>query len=338
MRIPTALFKTVRRRDPFSVRQLPFLARLFRTAFRTRRRLSKRFVGKPAKRLFNVLYHTLGMGGTGTFALEIGGTPRPFPFNARNTQFSALFLPQHDAGYESETAALLDVLCPDGGTFVDVGANWGFYSLFLASRPGFAGRIHAIEPWPPTFADLSTCVAETGLAGTVTCHNVALSAEEGRAAMGLPDGLQSGLARLSVGTRGDPEVDLKPLDALDVGAPDVIKIDVEGHEAAAIAGARSVLERHRPHVIFESWIEKHDPEITFAPFRALAEMGYVFFQPAWSEPDAGGRHAVDGVPGGEAVIALVPITAEQRFLLADQINAVAVHAERLDDLAALFQD
>lgn len=338
MTAPKPLFKPVPRRNPFSVQALPFIAQLFRVAFQPRRRTSKRFVGKPAKKLYRFLYHTAGMGGTGTFALQRNGTRRTVPFNARNTQFAALFMPQTADGYESETATLLDVLCPDGGTFVDVGANWGFYSLYLAARDGFHGAIHAIEPWPPTFADLTTCVHAAELDGTVTCHNIALSEKEGRAAMGLPDGLLSGLARLSAGTAGGPEVDLKPLDALDVGTPDVIKIDVEGHEAAAIAGARTILETHHPHVIFESWIEKHDPEITFAPFRALADRGYVFFQPAWSQPDEGGRHAVDGVPDDAPVLALIPITPEGRFLMADQINALAVHESRLDELARLFDD
>ena len=42
-------------RTPFSDPELSLLSRVHRAAFRVRRRLSKRFVGKPAKRLFKLL-------------------------------------------------------------------------------------------------------------------------------------------------------------------------------------------------------------------------------------------------------------------------------------------
>lgn len=330
------LFKSVNRRHPFAIADLPFLARLYRAAYAQRRRLSKRFVGKPLKRVFGLLYHGFKMGGTGIFTLTVAGQRRPVPFNARNTQFAALYLPQNADGYESETAALIDVLCGNGACFIDVGANWGFYSLYLASRDGFQGTIHAIEPWPPTFGDLTRCIEAAGLADTIICHNVALSAEAGDATMGLPDGMQSGLARLSAGGADGETVTLTPLDALDLPVPHVIKIDVEGHEAAAIAGAKTILSMHHPFVVFESWNERKSPETTMTPFRALAELGYVFFLPAWSRADMGGRYAVADLPGMENILAVTPFTPELRFMLPDQINVLAVHRDRLDDLAVSF--
>ena len=46
-----------------------------------------------------------------------------------------------------ERRALTGSLRPDG-VFVDIGANVGWYSLFVASQAGPASRILALEPQP----------------------------------------------------------------------------------------------------------------------------------------------------------------------------------------------
>src|SRR5262245_38215202 len=57
-------------------------------------------------------------------------------------------------GYEPELMHLLDLLVPDDGTFLDVGAHWGYFSAFLGSRPGFNGVIHAFDPVNVTYVGL----------------------------------------------------------------------------------------------------------------------------------------------------------------------------------------
>ncbi len=87
-------------RNPFMVETLPWLSRLHSAAFKPRRRLSKRFIGKPAKRLFRLLMG-LGAKGTGHFSLILPDGPRLVEFNARNTQFGALYQPQCQPLYGS---------------------------------------------------------------------------------------------------------------------------------------------------------------------------------------------------------------------------------------------
>ncbi|RAU23445.1 hypothetical protein CU669_04810 [Paramagnetospirillum kuznetsovii] len=156
------LRREVSLRNPFRIEMLPWLSRLHSAAFRPRRRLSKRFIGKPAKRLFRLLMG-LGATATGHFSLALPDGPRRIGFNARNTQFGALYQPQSQPLYEAETSALLDLLVGDDDCFVDIGANWGWYSLLVASRPGFKGKIHAFEPFPSTFSDLIGGVRGAGL-------------------------------------------------------------------------------------------------------------------------------------------------------------------------------
>jgi len=134
-------------RNPFEVESLPFLAQVYETAFRPRRRVSKRFIGKPAKQLFRFLL-ALGVKGSGRVRVETPAGSRTILFCACNTQFGTLYMPQNKPIYEPETSALLDRLVGDDDVFFDVGANWGWYSVLIAARPTFHGTVHTFEPFP----------------------------------------------------------------------------------------------------------------------------------------------------------------------------------------------
>jgi len=324
------LRRNVMLRNPFKVEALPLLSRLHCAAFRKRRRLSKRFVGKPAKRLFRLLM-ALGVKGTGRFSIALAEGKRLVDFNARNTQFGALYQPQCQPVYEPETSALLDLLVADDGCFVDVGANWGWYSLLVASRPGFNGHVHAFEPFPSTFADLAGIVRSARLDARITCHDVALADSIGSSTMAFSDGIQSGLARL--GEAGGITIRLVTLDSLTLPPPDVIKIDAEDHELEVLKGAQSTIEQARPYVVFENWLHRDRPALTMDPFHWFMERDYCFFHAGWvaDNPDfifSDLRATHDG----RATLGLLPFLAAQRFHLPSQLNVLAVPVERLDDL------
>lgn len=59
--------------------------------------------------------------------------------------------------------------------------------------------------------------------------------------------------RHDVATRIVPQVTLDAFAEERRIVPDLVKIDVEGSEIAVLEGARRLLERARPLVIFESW-------------------------------------------------------------------------------------
>lgn len=317
-------------RNPFIIEGLPFLSLVHRAAFSKRRRVSKRFIGKPAKRLFKFLTKR-GMTGEGAFTLEVGGSQRRVRFNARNTQFGALYLPQSQPLYEPETSALLDRLVGDTDVFLDVGANWGWYSLLIASRPGFEGIIHAFEPFPSTFADLASVVRQAGLEMVIQCHDVALADKAGEISMGFSDGIQSGLARM--GEAGGVTVRMVRLDDVGVNAPNVIKIDAEDHELDVLQGADATIAAARPTIVFENWLHRDNTDLTLAPIRFLAERGYRFFYPGWVAKD--GDCIVTDL-ARPPVLALVPMLVAQRFQLPSQLNIVAVPVERMDAFKARF--
>jgi FkbM family methyltransferase len=270
----------------------------------------------------------------GMLSLAVNGGERRFSFNPLNTQFHSVYAPAHANGYEPETAALIDRLLPSDGVFFDAGANWGHFSLFAASRRDFRGDIHSFEPMPSTFRDLQESILETRLEGVIHAHNLALSDAGGESRMVIPDGRHSGLATISKDGSGVP-MQRAPLDSLPLPKPDVIKIDVEGHEAAMLRGAAETIEKSRPMIIFES-ASHTASEPVFSPFAELEKHGYRFFLPAFAREENAMRHLVgygdSGGVTGEATLVLVPFEPQTRLLMTAQFNVLACHGERLADL------
>lgn len=141
------------------------------------------------------------------------------------------------------TALLAEV---DSDTVVyDVGANVGFYACLLGT---VAGSVHAFEPNPHAVADLRRNVARNGL-DTVHVHDAAVSDVSGSGYLtgcGWPNG-RSELTGRPTGVR----VERVALDDLATEPPDVVKIDVEGHERAVLSGMSGLMESHPPVILCE---------------------------------------------------------------------------------------
>jgi FkbM family methyltransferase len=323
-------------RNPFTVETLPLLSRLHRFAFRRRRRgLAKRAVGKPAKYMFEQLMKT-GLSGTGRVRIAAPDGLRTVSFNARNLQFSALYFPDNLPVYETETSAILDRLVGDRDIFFDIGANWGWYSILIATRPSFAGSIHAFEPFPSSFTDLVAMIKDAGFEQRIHGHDIALAEKDGHATMALPDGLHSGLAQL--GETEGIKVRIARLDSLGLPMPDVIKIDVEERELGVLQGASGIIEKKRPFIVFESGLRRDRPHPTFEPLMHMIEAGYTLFYPGWIVGDSDCIICEPGnfVPNASHVFALVPFLPPHRALLGPLINVVAVPNERMDEFHRRF--
>lgn len=272
--------------------------------------------------------------------LGVDGTPKTLSFDARNLQFTSLYMPQHAQGYETETAALLDLLVVPDAVFYDVGSNWGYYALWIAGRKGFKGLVHAFEPLPKSFRDLADLVSRSGLSPKIICHNIGLSDRSGDARMIIPDGLHSGLATVSSNQSG-ATIAIRRLDDLQIPDPNVIKMDVEDHEIQTLRGGTQILSRARPHIVFESFWGRQAPAARMASFKFLADLGYVFFQPSWVEASVGNGDYVehrDWRAGKPSILALVSFEPAQRFLLKEHLNVLACHGDKIRELEGLFPD
>jgi FkbM family methyltransferase len=183
--------------------------------------------------------------------------------------------------YEPELIHLGKLLSP-GKVFIDVGANFGIYTLVASKLVGAAGKVIALEPTAQSFAILRQNIALNHCAN-VRPFQTALTQTSGKAWLYHgwdPVGNSLGMDPLC-GDEGE-EVQTESLDHLleenGIAHVDVIKIDVEGAEELVLRGATRTLTTNRPVVIFE-YNPGCSARLSLAPHGArdyLESLGYEF--------------------------------------------------------------
>jgi FkbM family methyltransferase len=163
--------------------------------------------------------------------------------------------------YEPCTSLVLRSVLRDGDTFIDVGANVGWFSMLASRWTGSRGTVLSVEPSSRECQRLREHVVHNRLSN-VRVLQLAAGAEEGDAVLHVADERHSGLNTLRPTFMYDDVVEsytekvcIRTLDHVvaqeHVAKVHVIKIDVEGAEYDVLLGARDILERDRPAVIIE---------------------------------------------------------------------------------------
>jgi FkbM family methyltransferase len=174
-----------------------------------------------------------------------------------------------DRGLAWEASVLQTVLAhlPAEGprNIIDVGAHIGLYTIPCVNRVQGHGRVYAFEPHAP-IADL--------LCRNVEANRCSAGVEVFRFAAGHVDGVEVSLedvirdgpnagepyryedarafnyAGLQLG-RGAQRVVMRTLDSFAFSDIALIKVDAEGSEPLVLWGARDVIRRCRPLILFE---------------------------------------------------------------------------------------
>ena len=178
--------------------------------------------------------------------------------------------------YEPLSTCLARELVRGQATFIDVGANIGFYSLLLSAwHPGLG--VIAFEPNPKAYRLLQQNL-QLNRFNRVVSEPMALSDKEGSAVLHLcASDMSASLESDFEKTCGSFTISTTTLDTYLARHPLnsnlVIKVDVEGHEAAFFRGAIETLRTRRPDILCE---------ITGDPGAAVSALlrnaGYSFYQ------------------------------------------------------------
>ena len=171
------------------------------------------------------------------------------------TDHSARLLYFHDVPYEPEvTRTVVDALGP-GDTFIDVGANAGFFAALAAIRVGPAGHVVAFEPHPGAREVMRALIDRNGVSDRVT---IVAAAAGNRVARAVPLHLSADSVLSTLVPDRSPlaadyafdrsiEVQLTTIDTWMREAPALvpriaaIKIDVEGFENAVVEGMTATI-------------------------------------------------------------------------------------------------
>jgi FkbM family methyltransferase len=165
--------------------------------------------------------------------------------------------------FEPGLAAFVGGWLRPGDTFVDAGANHGFFSLLAATLVGPQGHVYAFEPHPEARERLERHLIENGLASRVAVSPFALSDRTGTATMHQSH--HTALASLVPAHSpvrhqvafGNPfEVGITTFDAWRAGQRPghirLMKIDVEGAEALVLQGMTEGLRAGLDAIVVET--------------------------------------------------------------------------------------
>lgn len=174
-------------------------------------------------------------------------------------------------------------------SFIDIGANTGYYSLLAAkANPGIV--VHAFEPASGPFHFLEKNVMINGLMDRVWIHPIALSNEKGEVEFFEILNPSDTFAKYNLSGVGGLKkthetqehsvrkmVRAETLDdystRLNLESFDLIKIDTEGTENLVLEGSASIIENHKPIIICETLFNKIEGKLE----SIMKGHGYMFF-------------------------------------------------------------
>ncbi|TVR07813.1 MAG: FkbM family methyltransferase [Salinarimonadaceae bacterium] len=171
------------------------------------------------------------LGGKPVDVERLGARMRLFPYN-NVCEKRVLFTPQF---FDPEEREILRAHLRDGYVFVDVGANIGAYSLFVAANAGPDARILCVEPQPAIFDRLVYNIRQNPGAA-IKAVDCAVADKPGELTLFL-DPRNSGEASVKIVGSGQAKpirvpattlLDLVTAEGFD--HIDAIKLDVEGAE------------------------------------------------------------------------------------------------------------
>jgi FkbM family methyltransferase len=166
--------------------------------------------------------------------------------------------------YEPKLVTLLKTTLKPGMTFLDLGANIGYFSVIAARLVGDQGHVHAFEPMHESFVRLQRNLQPFHWASPHECAvgnvtgdvPITYSMEEsGWATIHEQHrpGSQSSVVNV---IRLDDWLKANPLDRVDF-----MKLDIEGSVVDALLGARELIGRFLPSLIAETKEGWHYDEI-----------------------------------------------------------------------------
>lgn len=161
--------------------------------------------------------------------------------------------------YEHNLSRIVQDRLRAGDTFVDVGANVGYYSLLASSLVGEQGKVIAIDADPRNYGQLTANI-ELNDARNIVPVNMAVTAKNCLVRTRLEDVRNCGSTVAEVQPTGASEgVVGRPLEGViggDIGKANFIKIDIEGGEDPVLEGILGGLDSMQERLTIAAEIQE----------------------------------------------------------------------------------
>lgn len=168
---------------------------------------------------------------------------------------------------EQEVQLLKHFLDRETSVVYDIGGNIGYHTLAFSLH---SKTVHSFEPNNDNYTLL---VRNTVHRKNVINHNVAVSDTDGRGFINTFNKNTSGnYGECKLSNEGQ-DTELVKIDSLDIEKPDLIKIDVEGHEYQVFCGMINTIKKHKPVIFYENLHGDKFPEI----YDMLTELNYKIY-------------------------------------------------------------
>lgn len=167
---------------------------------------------------------------------------------------------KRDGYWEFWITRFLGLEIQPGWTVIDVGANFGYYTMLFADLVTEEGQVWAFEPNNYLANLIYASTTENGFEN-VNIERLALSNYDGETMLHYP-GDYFGNASIKYNFDDYPEygvdqsspVRVQTLDSINIEHVDMIKIDAEGSEADILEGAKETLARNPKARICMEWL------------------------------------------------------------------------------------
>ena len=158
--------------------------------------------------------------------------------------------------YEPEVTYYISQELKAGHTFVDIGANNGYYTILASQLVSATGKVLSFEPNHKVFDRLLNNIQVNGLKN-VACFNFALADFDGQANLYLDEKMEDGQASLKDVQQKNPvsKVIVKKSGDFfkDKGLINMIKMDVEGSEISILKGMEGYIYDNKDIKIIMEW-------------------------------------------------------------------------------------
>jgi FkbM family methyltransferase len=153
---------------------------------------------------------------------------------------------------EAEVELFRQVVQP-GDVVVEVGANFGAHTVFLAQQVGVGGMVLAFEPQRIVFQSLCANLALNNLPNVFALQQAA-GAESGSIKVPTLDyRRENNFGGLALGAfDAGEDVPVVTIDSFNLQRCNFIKVDVEGMETDVLRGAARTIERFKPILYVEN--------------------------------------------------------------------------------------